>query len=111
MLNKHMQQYLGNSMKLDKIDGRFFILWSHIRSFFYTYTYAFGQLVSKSLAQRVKNDPQNIEQVIEFLSAGSSARPKDILLKAKIDVSDPSFFKMGLKNIENDLDLLEKLAK
>jgi oligoendopeptidase F len=111
LLNKHMQSYLGPTVSLNELDGNFYILWSHIRSFFYTYTYAFGHLVSKAMATQVKQNPDTIEKVVEFLSAGGNAKPKDILSKVGINVSQKEFFDQGIKTIANDLDCLEKMIE
>ncbi|KUK79836.1 MAG: Oligoendopeptidase, pepF/M3 family [Microgenomates bacterium 39_7] len=110
LLNYHMQSYLGPTVSLDNLDGNFYIFWSHIRNFFYTYTYAYGHLASKAMAAQVKKNPQTIEKVIEFLSAGGSAKPKEILRKVGIDITQGDFFNQGLKAISNDLDLLEKMT-
>lgn len=108
LLNKHMRQYLGPAVSLDELDGKFYIMWSHIRSFFYTYTYAFGHLISKALASKVKSNPNNIEKVIQLLSAGKRAKPKDILKEAGVDITHSEFFNQGMKSIKQDIDLLEK---
>ncbi len=110
LLNHHMQSYLGPAVELNDLDGNFFILWSHIRSFFYTYTYAYGHLASKAMASQVKQNPHTIEKVIEFLSAGGNAKPKDILFKVGIDITQKDFFDQGIKTISSDLDLLEKMV-
>src|SRR3989338_6636530 len=47
-MNKHMKNYIGH-VELTEKGGYFFVDWSHIRRFFYVYSYAFGQLASKAL--------------------------------------------------------------
>lgn len=111
LLNKHMQSYLGPSFKLTDQDGLFFILWPHIRLFFYTYTYAFGQLISKALVAKVKEKPDTIKQVKTFLSAGGKDTPSNLLQKIGIDITNPAFFKLGLESIRKDIDQLETLMK
>jgi oligoendopeptidase F len=109
--NKHMSSYLGLSVKMQEEDGYSFVQWSHIRHFFYVYSYAFGQLISKALYKRYKKDRNFIAQIEKFLSAGGSKSPVDIFKDIGIDISRPSFFKEGLKSIEDDIKRLEKLAK
>lgn len=110
LLNKHTQAYLGPVFKLTGQDGYFFILWSHIRRFFYTYTYAFGHLVSKELANMVKSNPNDIDKVKQILQAGSSDQPHKILQEAGINILDTNFFANGLKSVQKDLEKLEQLT-
>ncbi len=111
MMNKHMSLYLGPSFTLSEDEGYFFAYWHHIRSFFYVYSYAYGQLISKVLYKRYKEDPSFIKNIKEFLSAGGSMSPEDIFKKCGLDVRDPKFFEEGLKSIEQDVKDLEKLMK
>lgn len=111
MMNKHMSLYLGPSFSLSEDEGYFFVYWSHIRNFFYVYSYAYGQLISKVLYKRYKEDPSFIKNIKEFLSAGGSMSPEDIFKKCGLDVRDPKFFEEGLKSIEQDVKDLEKLMK
>lgn len=111
IMNDEMKSYLGPAMKLKLDDGYFFVSWSHIRNFFYVYTYAYGDLVSKALYANYKKDPKFIEKIKQFLSAGSSKSPYDIFKDIGIDTSDPKFFEDGIKEIEKDIILLEKLTQ
>lgn len=107
-MNKHMKSYIGDVV-LEEKDGYFFVGWSHIRNFFYVYSYAFGQLASKALYVKYKEDPQFIQKIKEFLSAGGSMSPEDIFKSIGVDVTKPDFFEKGIKTIEDDIILLEKL--
>ncbi len=111
LMNKHFKSYIGPSVDLSEDDGYFFVYWSHIRRFFYVYSYAYGQLISRALFEKWKKDSTYIEKIDQFLSAGRSMSPKDIFKKIGIDTSDPSFFETGLKAIDADITRLEKLAK
>lgn len=111
LLNKHMRSYLGSAIKVEDLDGYFFISWSHIRRFFYVYTYAYGELVSQALFARYQEDRGFEENVRHFLSAGCSKRPNEIFKDIGIDITNPKFFAQGLKNIEADIARLEKLTK
>lgn len=109
LLNQHMQTYLGQQFKLTEQDGKFFIIWPHIRFFFYTYTYAYGHLISKAMINQVKNKPEKIQEVKQFLSAGGSNTPQKIFEEIGIDISQPHFFKQGLEAVEADLEKLQTL--
>jgi len=71
LLQKHLQSYTGKSVEVTKVDGYFFVIWSHIRTFFYVYSYAYGQLVSRSLYEKWKTDNTYAKKIEQFLSAGS----------------------------------------
>jgi oligoendopeptidase F len=110
LLNKHMSAYLGKTVKMEDVDGYFFTSWSHIRNFFYVYSYAYGQLISRALCEEYKKDHTFIEKITEFLSAGGSASPEDIFKRCGI-TTDKEFFKKGIQNIARDIDELDKLSK
>lgn len=109
-LQTNMQSYLGKSIDVKHEDGYFFVAWSHIRRFFYVYTYAYGQLVSRSLYQLWKEDNTFIEKIEKFLKAGRTLSPKDTFKSIGININQ-KFFEAGLRSIEKDIDLLEKLTK
>ncbi len=108
LMNKHMASYLGNKFEMKEDDGYFFVSWSHIRNFFYVYSYAFGQLVSDSLYEMYKQDKSNIVKIKKFLSAGGSDSPENIFKAIGIN-PDKKFFEKGLKKIERNIATLEKL--
>ena len=111
LMNAHMSAYLGSTVELTREDGYFFAHWSHIRRFFYVYTYAYGQLISKALHQELEKDPRFIQKVDGFLSAGESASPYDIFKSCGLDTKKPAIFLEGLKSIERDVAELERLVK
>ncbi|MEK9131584.1 MAG: M3 family oligoendopeptidase [Patescibacteria group bacterium] len=111
LLNTHMSAYLGPQVTLTPDDGYFFVSWGHIRRFFYVYSYAYGELVSKALYRKYIADPKYLSVVKSFLSAGGSKSPKDIWAEAGIDITDPQFFIDGLRAIEDDILTLESLYK
>lgn len=111
LLNAHLQACYGKAIRRELRDGYFFIMWSHIRRPFYVYSYAYGELISRALRERVREDPTAIADVDKFLSAGGSKSPEDIFADIGIDVRKPDLFIQGLKSLERDIDELERLAK
>lgn len=111
LMNKHMKAYLGPVVEMTEDDGYYFVQWSHIRRFFYVYSYAYGALISKALYRKYKQDPSYLEKIKSFLKAGGSKSPQDIFNDIGIDTSDPAFWEEGLKALEDDIKLLEKLTK
>lgn len=110
LLQKHLQSYTGKSMEVTQDDGYFYVTWSHIRRFFYVYSYAYGQIISRALYEKWKADPMYAKKIEQFLRAGRSMSPKDIFKSIGIN-TNAAFFEAGLKGIEADIDKLEKLSK
>jgi len=110
LMNKHMKAYLGDTVEIKEDDGYFFVQWPHIRNFFYVYSYAYGQIISRALFENWKKDKSYAKKIEQFLSSGSSMSPENIFKKIGIDTSDKTFFETGLKSIESDIKRLEKLT-
>ncbi len=111
LFSKNMSEYMGNSVEQSPGSENWWVNWTHIRRFFYVYSYASGLLISKSLQALVKKDPKFILKVKEFLAAGMSDSPKNIFSKLGIDISDRRFWEKGIGEIENLLNETESLAK
>ena len=109
--NKNMKEYLGPVFDLDPNAGYAFVSWSHIRRFFYVYTYAYGMLVSKALLRRYRQDKSFWTSIEKFLSSGGKASPEEILAEIGIDMSSPEFFREGIAEIEADIEKLKKLTQ
>jgi len=110
IMNKHMKSYLGPHFRLTDEDGYFFVGWSHIRNYFYVYSYAYGELISNALYEKYKKDPKYIKEVEKFLMAGGSKSPYQIFKDIGIDTKRKEFWNLGLKKIEDDIKKLEKLV-
>lgn len=105
LFRKHMSAYMGEAVKQSRGSENWWVYWSHIRYFFYVYSYASGLLISKSLQNSVKANPDFIHKVKEFLSAGLSDSPRNIFMRLEIDITDRKFWDRGLDEVE---DLLER---
>lgn len=108
---KHMKSYMGDSVEYSKGCENWWVYWSHIRHFFYVYSYASGVLISKSMVHSVKKDHGFVEKVNEFLSMGRSDSAENAFKKMGIDITKKEFWKNGLAEIEALLDETEKYAK
>ena len=111
LFQKHMSAYMGDFVEQSPGSKNWWVHWSHIRNFFYVYSYASGLLISKSLQNSVKHDPKFIEKVKEFLSAGTSDSPKNTFSKLGIDITDKNFWEKGLAEVEKLLDETTILAR
>jgi oligoendopeptidase F len=110
LFRKYMAAYMGEAVEQSDGSENWWVYWSHIRYFFYVYSYASGLLISKSLQNAVKKDPAFINEVKEFLSAGLSDSPKNIFANLGIDISDKDFWNKGLDEVERLLNETTALA-
>ncbi|MDR2541326.1 MAG: M3 family metallopeptidase [Candidatus Peribacteria bacterium] len=106
-----MQEYMGDAITFSEGTQYWRIYWSHIRYFFYVYSYASGDLISKSMESLLHQGKISIEQIKDFLSAGRNASPKETFLKMGIDIAQPEFWKAGLEEMQKYLSETEELAK
>lgn len=111
IFTKNMKAYMGDFVEQSEGAQNWWVYWSHIRSFFYVYSYASGLLISKSLQGSVKEDHAFIEKVKGFLSSGTSDSPKNIFAKMDVNIADKNFWNKGLDEIESLLNETEELAK
>ena len=111
IFRKHMSEYMGDSVQQSRGSGNWWVYWSHIRYFFYVYSYASGLLISKSLQNSVKDDPRFIGKVKEFLSTGLSDSPKNVFLRLGINIEEGGFWGKALEEVEALLGETEVLAK
>jgi len=111
LFRKHMEAYMGKAVEQSAGSENWWVYWSHIRYFFYVYSYASGLLISKSLQGAVKKDPEFIAKVKEFLSAGLSDSPKNIFNRLGVNIADSTFWDQGLDEVERLLGETERLAR
>ncbi len=111
IFQKHMSAYMGDAVEQSKGSENWWVYWSHVRYFFYVYSYASGLLISKSLQHSVKADQRFIAKVKEFLSAGLADSPRNIFKNLGIDITDKTFWDKGLDEVETLLDETTSLAK
>ncbi len=111
IFTKNMSAYMGEAVEQSEGAQNWWVYWSHIRSFFYVYSYASGLLISKSLQGAVKEDASFVEKVKEFLSSGTSDSPKNIFAKMDVNIADKNFWNKGLDEIESLLSETEELAR
>lgn len=111
LFRKHMASYMGPFVEHTAGSENWWVYWSHIRYFFYVYSYAGGLLISKALQHSVKENPFFISKVKEFLSAGLSDSPRNIFRKLGIDIGNAVFWHKGLDEVEHLLDETIALAR
>jgi oligoendopeptidase F len=76
---------------------------------FYNYPYVYAQLFVYALYQKyLKEGRTFVEEFKKILSAGSSLSPVDIGRIIDLNVADPGFWRLGIKQYEHFLEELER---
>ncbi|NHJ33244.1 MAG: M3 family oligoendopeptidase [Asgard group archaeon] len=79
---------------------------------FYNYPYVYGQLFVYALYQKYLEEGKDfVPKFKKVLAAGSSLSPKEIGEVFGLDISDPEFWKLGMKRFKYFVDEFEKLVK
>lgn len=76
---------------------------------FYCYSYAFGNLLTFALYNKVQSGELSVEDYKDILRAGGSERPRDLLNKYGIDIASTDFYQSGLREVEKMVEEFEKL--
>ncbi len=91
------------------------VWWSYIGHFLHTpgyvYAYAFGNLLALSVYHRYLEVGKDfVEEYLEFLAAGGSTRPDELVRRIGMDITDPGFWDAGLKILDGMVGEVERLA-
>ncbi|HEV8596394.1 MAG TPA: M3 family oligoendopeptidase [Candidatus Dormibacteraeota bacterium] len=91
------------------------VWWSYVGHFLHTpgyvYAYAFGNLLALSVYHRYLERGQAfVDDYLEFLAAGGSTRPDELVKRIGMDITDPGFWDSGLKILDGMVAEVERLA-
>lgn len=104
------QKYYGDRVISDPQIG---LEWSRIPHFyynFYVYQYATGFAAASTLADNIVNGGQkSVEKYLNYLKAGSSETPINVMKKAGVDMTKPAYLEHAFQIFEARLDEFEKL--
>jgi oligoendopeptidase F len=89
--------------------------WMYIGHFlhvpFYCYAYAFGELLVLALVQKYKQEGAVfVPKYLDLLASGGSDRPPVLLSRLGVDVTDPTFWELGLNLLGEMVAEAEELA-
>jgi len=108
---QHMGAYMGEAVEMSPGAENWWVYWSHIRSYFYVYSYASGVMISKSLKNMVGDDLGFVQKVKKFLSMGTSVSPRESFYELGIDIADKGFWMKGLEELDSMVTEAEELAR
>jgi oligoendopeptidase F len=91
------------------------VWWSYVGHFVHTpgyvYAYAFGNLLALSVYHRyLERGPSFVDDYLDFLAAGGSTRPDELVKRIGMDITDPAFWDAGLNILDGMVAEVERLA-
>ena len=91
------------------------VWWSYVEHFIHTpgyvYAYAFGNLLALSVYHRfLERGPAFVDEYLDFLAAGGSTRPDELVRRIGLDITDPGFWDAGLTILDGLVAEVERLA-
>jgi oligoendopeptidase F len=79
---------------------------------FYNYPYVYAQMFVYALYQKYREEgAEFVPKFKKILSAGSSISPVEIGKRVGVDITDPSFWELGMKQFEHFVEELVKIVK
>lgn len=108
------REYYGHDKGIMEVEKYIENEWSLIPHFyynFYVYQYSTGIMAAMSLVEMVQENSENREKYLNFLKAGGSDYPLNILKKAGVDLTSPEPILKALNKFSSIVDEMEKIAK
>lgn len=104
------QKYWGDKMVVDEEESYTWARVPHFYYNFYVYQYATGFAASEALAAKVKLEGEPaVKKYMDFLKAGSSDYPINILKNAGVDMNSPEPILAVTKKMSQIIDEIENL--
>lgn len=103
------ERYYGDALHLPE---RYRLGWSYIPHFistrFYTYAYVFAHLTTLALYAKYRERGEDfVGDYLEFLAAGGSAPPAELLARLGVDLDDPDVWEPGFREVERMVEAAE----
>jgi oligoendopeptidase F len=107
-----LQEMFGDALTLTDEHK---VWWSYVGHFVHTpgyvYAYAFGNLLALSVYHRyLERGPSFVDDYLDFLAAGGSTRPDELVRTLGMDITDPAFWDAGLNILDGMVAEVERLA-
>lgn len=110
LYGENYSQLWGDVMTVDEEETYTWARVPHFYYNFYVYQYATSFAASQQLAEKVKAEGQPaIEKYLNFLKAGSSKYPIDVLTEAGVDMTTPDPIKAVVTKMNKLLDQMESI--
>ena len=110
-----LKKYYGHDKGVCYIDDKYTVEWAYVPHFyynFYVYQYATSFTASTTLSEKMLNKEKGaVEKYIEFLSAGGSDYPINLLKKAGVDMTTPQPFDKTMVAMNRIMDTIEGILE
>jgi oligoendopeptidase F len=108
-----VRKYYGHDKGVCTVDDEIKAEWAYIPHFyynFYVYQYATSFTASAALSEKVlAGDKAATQKFLDFLSAGGSDYPIELLKKAGVDMTTSEPFDLTMKKMNHIIDEMEKI--
>jgi len=108
-----LKKYYGHDKGVCHIDELYAVEWAYIPHFyynFYVYQYSTSFTASTALAEQVLSKEKGaVEKYINFISAGGSEYPIDLLKKAGVDMTSAEPFNKTMVAMNRTMDEIEAI--
>jgi oligoendopeptidase F len=110
-----LKKYYGHDQGVCHVDDLYTVEWAYIPHFyydFYVYQYSTSFTASTALAEKVLAKEEGaVEKYLEFLSAGGSDYPIDLLKEAGVDMTSAEPFDKTMTAMNRTMDEIETILK
>jgi oligoendopeptidase F len=110
-----LKRYYGHEQGVCEVSDLYSVEWSYIPHFyynFYVYQYATSFTASVALAEKVlAGEKGSVERYMEFLSAGGSDYPIELLKRAGVDMTTSEPFEKAMQSMQRIMDEIEQILK
>lgn len=108
-----LRRYHGEDEGVMKIDDLYTVEWAFVPHFhynFYVYQYATSYVAAIALAEAIEEDRSGArERYLEFLAAGSTKPPVELLRDAGVDMTSPEPIRAAMRLMSEVLDQIEQI--
>ena len=108
-----LKEYYGHEKGVCRIDDLYAVEWAYIPHFyynFYVYQYSTSFTAATALAEEVLGGNAGAAQrYLDFISAGGSDYPIDVLKKAGVDMTTPEPFRKTMAVMNRIMDEIETI--
>ncbi|CAM4019441.1 oligoendopeptidase F [Alkalicoccus chagannorensis] len=106
------QKYFGNNVTIDEEISWEWARIPHFYMNFYVYQYATGYSAAAALAEQIQDEGEPaVERFKDFLKAGNSDYPINVLKKAGVDMTSSDAVAKGMQAFEKTLDEVEQILQ
>jgi len=101
----------GDALQLGEDHKWWWLYIPHIfQAAFYVYSYAFGELLVRSLYAQYRREREPfIPKYFDLLSAGGSISPSELVSNMGFDIKNPDFWQSGCNLIREQVDQAKQI--